>query len=1100
MTMICRLHQIPLPLLVALTVTLSPSQSVSAAPAIVTDTAVIVGANSNGPYFVSGFFIMSGSESIEANSQTSIAYTLDANNGRISFARSLTTSDTVHLIFQRLGFALRSRWSREEPQSPTADFLTAPISFKSPKSPMGAASRTLTVPSRLQWQGHKSFSVTATDSRNSDWSQGLELGVEGELLDGLRLSAALSDRQIGQGSAHVGANGSRVGDLDRFFIEAESKKFRGRWGETRLSGRGTASRRVSGLETSVRAGKSSFKSYVARPQGEFRRRQISLHDAVLGPYTLSGSTAHANIVDGSQVVWLRGDRLAEGEDADYTIDVARGTLSLTPRVRFSRQDQLVIEYEESLDDYQRTMAGGSWGWQAADSSVRHSMSLSWEGDDPSRPLYGSLTDEQREILGQSSSGQVQLPSAERVGEYDGDYTLNVSAEGNSTFVYAGPDQGDWDVQFQWVGEGQGSYRHLVDNVYEYAGDSLGSYAPTLTLRAPSAEAVIEESLSLATHRLGQISLDWQGIGVDGNRLSGGSSYIRSNHSLDWSLGDAGSSQNSFARVTWISQADRADTRNFGLSLAHFANTWRLRGDLLNESYDSYSTATRLAAAKWLTIESGAERFESASLDGWRSASMAKARPSTWLMIEQQVIQRWITSLNSNDSRTSHIRSKAQIRTGAFTTEAGMQSEDVDDPTRQFTFDTDAGLSRWLSVSRDGLVARQEWRRAHDLDQNRTEHHREFSIGLPATILGAISGAGLTALRGDRSIDGGPTEPYYGGRLNSSWNLRDNLQVSADVDLSHRIAGTQREVFIPTRPGQGDYRLERGEYIPDQQGDYRRVFVDDENGDEKAYDARKSIRVNWRPNWQGWRWAFDASRRIDARYSSASFAAVDWLVPWTELSDALLPGARLTLRDDHRLSVHPRTLSRMTVLLVHEHQLFRSAHSTRDDAQRFWRIESEWREDLSAKAYIAVATQYHRRTRDGSPLSAIDSDARALLTTFGISPAQGVGVSLEMRHRLDREFTSDDLLTLWGVRPSTRVNIGAFNASLSTDLTWLDGESIGYLSPLIAEGRPLGFSFTEAAEVRWQLPSRISLNARVSGDHRPNAPDRWRMHIETVASF
>jgi hypothetical protein len=66
------------------------------------------------------------------------------------------------------------------------------------------------------------------------------------------------------------------------------------------------------------------------------------------------------------------ERLSEGADGDYTIDPARGTLTLSPRNLF-RRDQLTVEYEESLDDYQRTMAG-ALGWKT-DSSVHQSLAL-----------------------------------------------------------------------------------------------------------------------------------------------------------------------------------------------------------------------------------------------------------------------------------------------------------------------------------------------------------------------------------------------------------------------------------------------------------------------------------------------------------------------------------------------------------------------------------------------------------------------------------------------------------------------------------------------------------------------------------------------------
>lgn len=1092
------LRYLSMPLLVATVV--ACLSSTSRASTIIPDTTIIVGANSSGPYWVTGFFIISGSEQIHTNSTESLGHNLDPNTGRIQFERELTPSDTVTITFQRLGFALRSRWSLEHTAPAGQTPGVVPVSYLIPGGSSPSPLRNLRNASRLQWQGHKSFSVTASEGSSTEWSQGMELAVSGELLKGLNLSAALSDRQVGSGSRYSSRDGSRLGDLERFYIEAQSSRFHGRWGELRLDQNGARSRRVSGLQTRANAASHTIESFIARPQGESRQSQIALREGVLGPYTLSGSSAKANIVDGSQSVWLDGTRLTEGRDTDYTIDPARGTITLSPNVTFSRQSLLVIEYEESLDDYQRTMAGGAWGWQSQDSAIAHSLSFGWEGDDPNQPIFGSLTDEQKQILGASPDGIVSIPAAEHVGEHDGDYTLAVVNDGDSIFTYAGPDQGEWDVRFQWVGEGKGQYRHLIDNVYEYAGSGKGSYEPTLTLNAPAAEATIEESMRVHADHLGSFALDWQGIGSDPNRFASGSSVAHSNHAIAWSIGDAKPKSSALVSLLWTRQSKRSPNRQFGLSLSGFSEDWRLRAGLLDDHYDHFASRVAVAPANWLSLSADGGRFSQSDLNGWRSAGRLELKPLSWLSFEQRASARWMSSHTVFESRSTLHQSIARASVSRFVLEASWRTEDVDDPTRIFTYTTDANQSRWISLSRDGLSIRQEWRRSHDRELSRLEHSRESSLGIPSRLLRAVSGSGLTVVRGEQSVGDGDYQPYYGGRLGSIWNLKGNFQISADVDLTRRLAGAQREVFIPTRPGQGDYRYERGEYIPDPQGDYRRVYVDDEEGGASAYDATKNIRINWRPNWQGWRWSIDASRRIDARYSSSAFGPTDWMVPWAELDEAIADGARLSTRDDHRVTVQPRLQSRATITFAHEHLIARASGSTNDDTQRCFRIESEWREEFNQKSYIAATAQYHRRTRDGSPSSTIDSDARALLFTLGHTPVTGIGIAVEARRRIDREFENGQSLKLWGIRPSVRIGIGTLSSSLSTDFTWLDGEDFGHLSPLLAEGRPLGFSFTESAELRWQLPSRISLNARVSGDHRPDEPDRWRMHIETVATF
>lgn len=1069
--------------------------------AVVADTAVIVGANSPGPYWVSGFFIIEGSEQTRFNSNDSVPHTLDHNSGRIGFDRVLAPADTVIVTFERLGFALRSQWSLSRPQDVASEFSVTPVSYVVTPSRTPSPLRAPQSTSRIHWQGHKSFSVNAANSGGAEWSQGMELSVDGEIWKELRLLAAVTDRRVGNDTRYSAGDGARLADLDRFFMEARSQAFFGRWGELQLGQSGGSSRRVSGLETRVASGQHAFNSYVARPQGETRRVQVTLRPGDLGPYTLSGSSANGRIVDGSQTVWLDDRKLVEGPDADYTIDPARGTITLSPRLSPAWQSQLVVEYESALDQYQRTMAGGTWGWSSSDSAWCHAMSIGWEGDDPERPLFGTLTPEQRNTLEHSPSGSVTTTAAERVGDREGDYSISKQPEGDTVYIYAGPGQGEWRVRFQWVGEGKGRYRHLIDGVYEFAGNNGGSYEPILTLSAPHSQFTFGQSARLLSRRAGTFALDWQGLGTDPNRFSNGSSQFRANHAAGWSLGENGvGAGNRYGSLEWVRQSQRPVNGNFGRSLSRFGQDWRLPVEFLEGQYDDYSLRSGTPIAQWLSLQTDAGHFSSGSVSAWRGQATTELKPFDWLSLTQNSIRRWLNTSNAPQSQTTLHDAILRTQSRDFLAEAGWREEEIDDSGHHFTYDIDAASSRWLTASGFGVTARQEWRRDQLRIIEREEKAREFSVSLPASAMGAKSGMGLVLLRGERSQSGGAARPYYGGRLGGAWTPADNLQISIDADLSHRRAGAQREVFLPTRPGLGDYRYERGEYIADPQGDFRRVFVDDEAGDASAYDAAKHMRVNWRPNWNGWRWNFDLSRRVKARYAANVFAPGEWIAPWSYLSDALLPGARLMLRDDHRLTVQPRTRSRATVTLANERQLLQPMEQRSGDDQRHWRIESEWREELSSTFYFSVATKYQRRTRQGALLNSLDSDARALVTTIGYTPVAGVGLALETRRRHDREFALGQSWQLWGVRPSTRVSLGSFSGSFATDLTWLNGDSNILFSPLLAEGRPLGFSLIESVEVRWQLPSRISLNARISGDHRPDEPDRWRMQIETVATF
>jgi hypothetical protein len=87
-----------------------------------------------------------------------------------------------------------------------------------------------------------------------------------------------------------------------------------------------------------------------------------------------------------------------------------------------------------------------------------------------------------------------------------------------------------------------------------------------------------------------------------------------------------------------------------------------------------------------------------------------------------------------------------------------------------------------------------------------------------------------------------------------------------------------------------------------------------------------------------------------------------------------------------------------------------------------------------------------------------------------------------------------------MRARLQVARGPIQLLIDNDAAWVRPDDNRFLSPLLAEGRPEGFSLTEFGELRWQLPGKFTLKSRVIGDLRENARDRWRWEVETTASF
>jgi hypothetical protein len=1084
---------------------------------IVSDAVRLVGNGSVGPYWLSGFFILKSSESVTLRGRAlncGTDYIVDYNAGSISFSRPLSPGDSIAVCFRRLGFALLSRWTTRDGRANGSTVSSPPVAYTLPPGPAAAGlrpgngspewSRT-----GIQWEGFKSLSFSAANRGERNWSQGLELSVRGELSPGLQLTAAVTDRAVGgQDWARTSADGIRLGTLDRLFIEARSRRFYGRWGELALAdpAAGSALRRATGIEARWGNEAHAVTATVARPHGEWTYGRVALCPGVSGPYRLATAPSWAGIVPGSLTAWLDGERLDEGDSRDYVVDWARGTITLMPRRAIASQSVLVVEFEQALDAYERTLAGSSWSWSNAAQTRRHSLAIDWEGDDPSAPLSGTLTEAQRAQLARDASGQVRVPAAERVADDQGDYRLDISTGGDSIFVYVGPGQGDWRARFQWVGAGLGRYHHLADEAYEYVGKGVGDYEPTVTLNAPTSRLAVSESLALPLGHTGRLVADWRGTAVDRNRLASGATALFSDHRVGLLLGrpdtDSGSAG---LGVQWLRNAGSSGLTGVGErgDLQRFVKRWGLRSALNDSASNEYDLETTIPLGRTNTLRAAGGYWHNAQMAAWCRLVGIKLAPLPGLLAHGEWNHRDArTGSGLSPDRNDSYLSTLRLARRRAAIEIGWHQSGYKNTGGAFESAVAYAGTRWVTASLLGLEARHSWETARDSTVSAVRRTHELSVSCPVAALGGMGGGELTVARGERATGSGSYEPYYRGRLSGRWQPLKSMAVYAEMTLSHLRAGVQRERFLPTRPGLGQYRYERGEYIPDPHGDFRRVLVEETDTETSAYEGHKQVSLSWWPAWSRWRWSVDLQREVHGRYSTVVFQPGHWAIPWASLEKSLLPGAELMVRDAHKVSVRPNDRTELTATVARERIVFASeAGAGGGGVSQSRRAEARMRRELEHDVYVETAAQYQRRERTGVAAMALDADARALLFAVGGNLCPAVGVAIESRRRVDREFRRGDGVRLWGVNPSVQMRFSTVAITARSDFTWVVADTPGHtFSPLMVDGRPVGFSATESGELRWQLPGRVTLNVRLSGDHRPDEPDRWRVDVESVARF
>ncbi|MDR2694312.1 MAG: DUF2460 domain-containing protein [Chitinispirillales bacterium] len=400
--------------------------------------------------------------------------------------------------------------------------------------------------SNLSITGYKSFGVSVGELGEVNLEQGLEALIEGEIRPGTTLRAQLSD----QGSQLDGST-REISDIDIMFIELTSKRFTvtagDRYAKWLQGGLLSGEKKIVGISASVTPDASerlTLNAFGSFSGGNHTVQTVKGRDGVQGPYYMTGKGEAGIItpVSGTVRIRLGGREMAEGIDADYTVDYDIGSITFGPRVLVSQDDFIRMEYEYKSFDYRRMFTGGGAAFRAGDSLLSVEGVVWSESDDKNSPIEIQLSEDDKEVLRNSGNKPAYLSSTARPVHpldvaktsvfyplYKKSYEASIA---DSVLVYASYDPlrpedvyGFYTALFTPAQRGETGADYVIDTtiergqfVYKYVGAGQGDYTVLAPVAAPRRESATEIIARLKTRNV-KASLNLVGKEVDENLFS-----------------------------------------------------------------------------------------------------------------------------------------------------------------------------------------------------------------------------------------------------------------------------------------------------------------------------------------------------------------------------------------------------------------------------------------------------------------------------------------------------------------------------------------------------------------------------------------------------
>lgn len=384
----------------------------------------------------------------------------------------------------------------------------------------------------LTTSGSISRGITVGNNQNSVLKSELDLQIAGKLNDKVSLRASIQDANI---PLQESGYSQRLDEFDQVFVELFSEHWSIRAGDIDLrqndSYFANFSKRVQGLSVNLNldgeASKTNLFAAGALVRGQFTRSTFTAQEGNQGPYKLQGSNGElfVLVVSGSETVYVNGVPVKRGEDKDYIIDYNAGEIIFNSTFPITSEMRITVDYQFSERNYSRVVAYGGGTFKTE--KLKLGVSVYSENDAKNQPLQQNLSEEQVRILSNAGDDRSLMVAPSEVQEALNENRILYKKEligGAEVFVFSNnPDDELYRVTFTLVGTNQGDYNlssiNAINNIYEYVGSSLGSYAPIVQLVAPTKLQIAVVNGSYKPHDDTNINFEVAGSKNDLNLFS-----------------------------------------------------------------------------------------------------------------------------------------------------------------------------------------------------------------------------------------------------------------------------------------------------------------------------------------------------------------------------------------------------------------------------------------------------------------------------------------------------------------------------------------------------------------------------------------------------
>jgi len=400
--------------------------------------------------------------------------------------------------------------------------------------------------SGLKYDGALTRGFSLGNNQSLVFDSELNLQLNGSIGDGYEIKAAITDQNL---PIQPDGTTRQIQEFDKVYIQINKDQhliLAGDFDDVNSQNYFMRyNRKLKGAQYSYQGNKIkqpwNIKASAAVSRGKFTRQTLIPSEGNQGPYPLQGENGELFIIvlAGSEKVYLDGQLLSRGEDADYIMDYNQSEITFTPQLLINVRHRITVEFEYAQFNFQKSQNTFEARYQK--NKLESFVNFFQENDSKSVTGDLELTAEDLALLNMAgdAGSQFQKSGIRESTEgfnsnlilYEAIDTLANGVIYNDVLIWStNPQKANLLVSFSEVGQGFGDYVISPDpspngRVYAWiapdpiTGGRRGNFAPIIPLQAPQQKQMLTAGGEYQWDKRGKFTAEFGISRHDLNRYS-----------------------------------------------------------------------------------------------------------------------------------------------------------------------------------------------------------------------------------------------------------------------------------------------------------------------------------------------------------------------------------------------------------------------------------------------------------------------------------------------------------------------------------------------------------------------------------------------------